>query len=262
MLVTYHHFCGNGQSDSSLDRILYSKSQQQTEILLNIQCKLTEPFIASHHDLIISCWYLKKQPLEESTTTLDAPLVSNKRRNVVWTDDGIEQYQNCVATHLSRIQQLWLQNPTRTSVSLLLESTNEILTSFASLTNKTFPLDGSGKSRANFTPKPVRLSQNALKKLNREIRRTTEQYGVNDHLVSMKNEYNKARIEHRKLERRFKAQAAIERDQKLSSGPSHVFSSIRAAKRSKSAKIQKLIVARKLIWENLLKMASLIQFHN
>ena len=144
---------GDGRSDPSLDRILYSKSQQQKEILLSIQCKLTEPLITSHHDLIISCWYLQDQPLEQCTSSLEAPLVNNKRRKVVWTDDGIEQYQNCVASHLSRIQGLWLKDPTRTSVSLLLQSTNEILTSFASFTNKTVPLDGSSKVMCKYHSK-------------------------------------------------------------------------------------------------------------
>ena len=55
---TYHHFLGGGNSDSFLDKILYSSSLPSPEVLLKIFCKLEDPLINSHHDLILSTWKL------------------------------------------------------------------------------------------------------------------------------------------------------------------------------------------------------------
>ena len=45
---TYHHFQGNGMSDSNLDRPLFSKSLKYPESLKKIHCKLEEPAVDSH----------------------------------------------------------------------------------------------------------------------------------------------------------------------------------------------------------------------
>ena len=244
---TYHHFVGNGLSDSFLERILFSRSLAQHEILLNIHCKQTEPLIASHHDLLVSSWSIPHVAIQEvPTNNTVAPMIENKRVRVVWSDEGVEEYQKLVAPHISRIQELWLSTLSRTSVSLLLQSTNNIFTSFASHTNKTFPLDGSCKPRSHSTQRTVRLSQNALKKQNKHLRKATEEcVNNNTDINSLKEEYNKSRIQHRKLEREFKARASYKRDQNLSRGPSFVFNSIRSAKRCKAGKIHKLTVGKK-----------------
>ena len=240
---TYHHFLGQGMSDSSLDRIMFSKSVNKPETLLNIHCKLTDPLVASHHDLLVSSWTSDGQENEEqSSINVEAPILVNNRCRVVWSDEGIAEYQRIAGPHLLRIQELWLQNPTKTSLSLLLDSTNRILSSCAAFTNKTFPLDSSQKPRPSFTPKPVKQSQKALNKLNKELREAIK--NSKPDAASLKLLHSKARIAHRKLERSFKAKASVERDQKLSKGSSHIFSLIRSAKRNKSGKIQKLIVGK------------------
>ena len=245
---SYHHFVGNGQSDSNLDRILFSKSQGHEEALLEIICKQTEPLINSHHDLLISSWCLptiaKAEP--DSSQNIVAPKLDNNRAKVLWTDEGIEQYQNLVSPHFTRLQNLWLKNPTLTSVSLLLQSTNKILTQCAEATNKTIPLSGPKMAKKFSTPKPVRVSQNALKKMNKHLRKVTEGHttGMAD-VVKLKNNYNTARLAHRKLERQYKAKDSYVRDQNLSKGPSFVYKSIKASKRSRVRKIQKLTVGKK-----------------
>ena len=55
---TYHHFTGGGLSDSHLDRLLYCDSVQHPEVLWSIYCKSEEPFINSHHDLVVSVFSL------------------------------------------------------------------------------------------------------------------------------------------------------------------------------------------------------------
>jgi len=56
---TYHHFVGNGTSDSDLDKLLYSP--QPAEKLTNVICKLSNPLVNSLHDVIISTLTFQQQ---------------------------------------------------------------------------------------------------------------------------------------------------------------------------------------------------------
>ena len=49
---TYHHFTGEGKSDSFLDRVFFSSSDTSFESLTEIECSKENPIIDSHHDLI------------------------------------------------------------------------------------------------------------------------------------------------------------------------------------------------------------------
>ena len=90
---TYHHFLGNGRSDSFLDRILFSDNAHKHETVSHIECKLENPLNDSHHDLIISSWHFLNESTEISTDeNIEAPLVDNKRVKVLWTDHGIDMY--------------------------------------------------------------------------------------------------------------------------------------------------------------------------
>ena len=53
---TYHHFMGNGDSDSHLDRIICSVKPNKMEKLVEILCKHHNPWISSLHDAILSSW--------------------------------------------------------------------------------------------------------------------------------------------------------------------------------------------------------------
>ena len=105
---SYHHFTGNGKSDSNLDKLLFSKSLNTSESLKVILCKLSNPAVDSHHDVIISSFNL---PLVEqkvaSSRNVVAPKIENHRTKVFWSDSGIEGYQDLVVPELERIQQLW-----------------------------------------------------------------------------------------------------------------------------------------------------------
>ena len=185
-----------------------------------------------------------------SEDNLVAPKVDNKRLKVVWCDAGVEEYQSIVAPHLSRLQNLWLTSPSRSQISLLLEATNNLLSSSAARTNKTISLDGSSKpKRKNFTPKHIRISQNSLLKKYKHFQKILSS-GDTCKLASLKKNYNKARDQHRKLERRYKAEQSSLRDETLfsicSSNPSLIFKSIKSSKRSTAGKIQKLNVGHKV----------------
>ena len=164
----------------------------------------------------------------------------NKRLKVFWSDSGIEEYQNIVVPHLLRLQDLWLSSSSRTSSSLLLEATNNALTSSALLTNKTIALDGTRRpKRKDFTPRPIRLSQNNLLKKYKVIQKALSNGDIAN-ASKLKVEYSKARTLHRKLERAYKAEQSWKRDQSLFSicgkDPSPVFKNIKSSKRTNGGK--------------------------
>ena len=99
---TYHHFVGNGQSDSFLDKLFFSRTLPKSELLITIYCKLSDPFIESHHDMIISSWFLPAMTAAPITTeNVVALKVKNNRVKVLWSDEGIEEYQLLIIPHLT-----------------------------------------------------------------------------------------------------------------------------------------------------------------
>ena len=138
---TYHHFLGGGESDSFLDKVMFPKHLLHPETLVRIICKLNNPLIDSHHDMILSSWTLLDEIQEEdSPENVAAPIIPNLRQKVLWSDAGIEAFQEAVLPHLTRLQEIWLPNPSKSSLAFLPESTTNLLISCASSTNKTFSL--------------------------------------------------------------------------------------------------------------------------
>ena len=139
--TTYHHFTGNGSSDSLLDRLLYKSCRHITEQLNEVVCKLDYPLITSCHDVLLSSW---QNPVLEQKIQPDhmkkAPRITNNRFKTVWTDEGVVAYQQLIVPHLNRLQELWLSTPSKTALSLLMNATNDVLTECAKATNKVCPL--------------------------------------------------------------------------------------------------------------------------
>ena len=52
--LTYHHFMGNGESDSYLDKICFSSELIYQELLFMHLCKLDEALIWSQHDILLT----------------------------------------------------------------------------------------------------------------------------------------------------------------------------------------------------------------
>ena len=103
---TYHHFLGNGSSDSHLDRIMYSKHLSPSEQLKETHCKLTDPLGESHHDVLVSVALLPHQPQTEDEwhgKTIN-PKMEKKRPKVKWSEAGIEDYSKIVTPLLQQIQ--------------------------------------------------------------------------------------------------------------------------------------------------------------
>ena len=52
---TYHHFVGNGKSDSYLDKVLVL-IPKAVEVIETIICGHSDPLVASHHDIVLTNW--------------------------------------------------------------------------------------------------------------------------------------------------------------------------------------------------------------
>ena len=246
---SYHHFTGNGLSDSFLDKILFSETVRREEKLVTQHCKLENPLINSHHDILVSQWFSQANAtFDTSEENITAPRVENKRLKVFWSETGVEEYQAIVSPHLSQLQELWLASPSRSTLSLLLNSTNELLSSCASLTNKTIPLTGPTQRKNKKVPLPILKSQTNLLMQRRLVRAATDQESQN--VKELTDNYKKARIAHRKLERLHKAEESRKRDEKLfeltTKNPYSIFKSIKATKRGVATKIHKLNVGEKV----------------
>ena len=238
---TYHHFKGNGSSDSHLDRIMFSNNLPHTEQLVSIICKHDNPLVASHHDIVLTSWSLTNLCEKAASEELvKAPKITNNRSKVIWTEEGIEAYQDLVAPHLHRLQELWLSTKSsKTSLSLLLESTNRILTTSASKSNKAIALSSRPSPKSKKIPPQVKLSSRRLLNLSKKLNQLLKHP---DAYRSLKLEYRQARADHRKLVRQVKAMDASNRDTSLLANPSLTFKRIRASKRNNVGKINLLYV--------------------
>lgn len=244
---TYHHFLGNGSSDSFLDKLMFSSSLAVQESLVKIICKLSNPLVESHHDILFSSWSLPViLPPDDNDENVVAPKVENSRHRVVWTESGIEAYQELVVPHLQRLQDLWLSSPpTYTCIALLLNATSSVLTSCASSTNRTISLASRSSQQSRRTPKPVRISARKLLCMSKRINVLSQSSNDSDVVAKARADYRKSRIEHRKLCRQFKARDAERRDQSLLSDPKATYANIKLRKRGMARRINKLSVGSK-----------------
>ena len=135
---SYHHFPGHGSSDSELDVLLYSKGEGISEQLLNIVCKHHTPQVESHHDLLLSlCSVLPVQtPSKDKSKNVIAPKLKNTRHRIIWNEDTWSDYKALVSSHLPRIREQWWDTSSEISMTILLQTTNMVLSQSALLFNK------------------------------------------------------------------------------------------------------------------------------
>ena len=169
---SYHHFTGSGASDSHLDRLLYPCSAHHLEVLMTIYCRNDEPLLNSRHDLIVSKFSLnplKNIPPCSTSANLTASHVVNARTKTVWSETGIAHYQEIVQPHFRRIRELWLNSSSKASMSLLLQATNDIMSSSSALTNQSISLNTPVQEKSKRIPKAIKRSQASLLRINRKV---------------------------------------------------------------------------------------------
>ena len=241
---TYHHFVGNGTSDSELDVILHQ--QKAPEKLIKIFCKLLYPELTSHHDAIFSVFTIPSASTshhDESENVFVAPKVPNTRIKIHWSDEGIARYQSFLGSSLSRLRDTWLDPDSKNCMSVLLQSTNAILKMCAQSCNKFTRISEPHRPKSSSKPKYLVQSEKSLRKSHRILRNTPQQSTIYHHL---KSRHQLKRRQHSRLLRYARLQESYVRDRKLDSlcskKPVSAFSSIRSVRNLKNKRINKLKV--------------------
>ena len=157
---TYHHFVGQGKSDSQLDVLLHS--EMAIESLTQVICKLSNPLVTSHHDVLLSSFSLKSKKPALTPDLPCAPRIPNKRVKVHWCKPGIEEFKKCVGDNLARLRSTWLDPSSVASISVLLQSTNSFLDRCARETNPTTCLSSSAPPKSARKPLYVIISERKL----------------------------------------------------------------------------------------------------
>ena len=163
---THHHFQGEGLFDAQLDLLLYSGPSEHSEHLSSIVCKLQNPLVESHHDIVVSSFSLPQVITSlDSKENVVAPKVLNDRVKILWDSENIPYYQSLLASNLTNIRDLWSNPSSPSSISILLSSTNDALSSAAKISNKYILLSKEVKPRSVEHPE-IRAAQSNLLEAN------------------------------------------------------------------------------------------------
>ena len=243
---TYHHFTGDGISDSEIDVILCTPKAE--EYVTKIICKKEYPFFDSHHDIIISKFLLPQITIPEPNAKLiAAPRIALERQKVIWSDEGIADFQNLVSPHLKRLRAAWIQSPSKSLFSVLLTSTNDILTKASSETNQTIDINLKHTIKSVKKPAEVEASEASQKKAFNSLQTLIRDKSSSpDQVERARLDLKLSKKYLRKTIRRTNLRTSIKRDERLSDisskNPAAVHSFIKSSKNSSSSQIQKLVV--------------------
>ena len=133
---SHHHFLGDGLYDAQLDVLLYAGPPEKADHLNEIICKLDNPLVESHHDVIVSTIPISRVSVPQTESVPTAPRVPNNRVKIIWDDTNTPLYQSLLSNNLSSIRERWAEESSLTCFSLLLSSTNDALMSAATASNK------------------------------------------------------------------------------------------------------------------------------
>ena len=256
--MTYHHFMGHGQFDSDLDVLLYSNCEVEGchavhEELVTLHCKLEDSSIDSHHDLLISSASIPTQQLDgvDKSENISAPRVENNRERIVWTEEGKFRFHEITSQLLPDIRSRW-QADSKASLSVLLQTTNFLLQTAASQTNKVVSLSSlSPVAKAPRIPRVVKKSGNSVAKAHSLFKAISADINI-DHekLDQVRRKLKCLRQSHRKLVRKLRMKKNLKRDSRLcslfSDYPGDCFSDIRKLKRTSRKSLHKLHVDSKV----------------
>ena len=241
---TYHHFLGNGVSDSQLDVLL--RSENSSETLHTIFCKHEDPQISSHHDALLSSFYLPKlllPPPDPEENPL-APRISNDRVKIQWTENGTEDYKKLVAENLARMRSNWLDSSSSSSFAVLIQSTNSFLNKCAKESNSFVQLNSPPQEKSTKKPTFLKVSEANLCRSYRSLRKAASASSPQYAFISMT--HKEAKRAHKRLQRQFDMREASKRDRVLDSirseHPSQAFRRLRRLKNSRSEKVSKMKV--------------------
>ena len=245
---TYHHFQGDGASDSEIDVLLFSSKEHVSEQLLQINCKLDDFRVDSHHDVLLSVCNvppLLLPPVDKSKNIV-APKLVNNRHKIIWSEESIEDYKSTVSTHLPRIREQWLNPSSQKSMSILIECTNMVLSESAQRFNKTVSLSSPPTMRSAKVPPIITRSNNSLARVSKllRIQKKDPRFSIQQvERTSIK--FKRLKSKHQQLVRKHRMLENSKRDEKtfsvLNSASSDLFRVVRSYRKSSNIAVNKLI---------------------
>ena len=246
---TYHHFLGDGAFDSEIDVLLHH-GNDISENLVEIICKLDSPFVNSHHDAILSSCSIPGAEIPTPDDNLVvAPRVPNNRTKVIWNEEGIEQYEKILGSALSDLRVRWGNSGSRSSLSLLLSSTYQLLSYAAVSTNKSIDLSSSFSKKPIICP-AVKLAERKVLKCKKLLDKIVDNDPTKDLIENAKEELRAARASLRQATRSEQSSLRNKRDAALcdilSTNPYSVHHAIKASKNASDSGIQNLKVGDKV----------------
>ena len=249
---SHHHFTGLGLFDAQLDVLLYQIQNSPVETVQDIICKLSHPLVNSAHDIIISACPLKPQaiPGRDLSENVVAPKIQNMRIKILWDNDNTPFYQDLVSDSLVRLRQTWSDSSSPASVSVLLQSTNDLLSTCAAASNKSIKLAKQSTIKPSSDP-TVSAAQAKLLRLSKLVQRlASSDSTTEDQLNDAKRAVSAARSKCKRIDNASKMLACNERDtlvhSVLSSNPGALYRSLKTSKNSQSSRIHSLSVGDKV----------------
>ena len=248
---TYHHFVGNGKFDSEIDLLLQSSNKNVSECVTKIMCKHENPGMLSHHDIIMSSFTI---PIKDESplpaNLISAPKCDHSRVKIIWSLEGQNEYSELVGTHLRQAREQWLDASSQISMSVLLSTTNNILSKCATMTNKFVSLGAKTVIRSKPTPKLIRIAANKMSKAHKKYKSTaaSHKYKVSE-VAHAKLIFSKAIKKYRQAVRQNRLQESLERYQQLDQildNPASAFRYIKSCRKTKPTQIEQLTVGDKV----------------
>ena len=237
---------GNGASDSSIDVILHRNSALKfSEKVKTILCSKTDSRVDSKHDIIVTELTLPFTDLPPAKPIESPPSIANTKHRILWSEEGILKYRELLSNTLLSLQDNWKNPPSPVSFSVLLQCTNEAITSAAKLTNKVVDLSKEKPPPKVYVPLDVTAASKAKKDAHLELQKvTSDPSSTHSEQVLAKSKFSDARRGHRRVWRRHQAAEEHERDRKLSSicskNPAEAFKLLKSVRATSSSKISEI----------------------
>ena len=142
-----------------------------------------------------------------------------------------------VSNHLPSLRQFWSNSMSQSHVSVLLQSTNGILSHAARITNNFVNLGSEMNVKSKFKPKQIIRSEACLRKAHKNLKTVLGSLSSNtNEITEARILHKKCRQDHRRIIRYFNLQNAIRRDETLNTILTHIPSSAhKSLKRSKTS---------------------------
>ena len=251
---SYHHFVGDGCFDSEIDVLLYHGPDGVSEHLDQIICKLESPLVNSQHDVILSTCSLPTSPIPPNDDDLViAPRIANDRIKIVWSEDGIDDYESLVGSSLSEMREQWGNPNSISSISVLLSSTYSCLSFAAKSTNKSIDLGSTHLPKPHCSP-DIRSKEKKVLKAREKLELVMADSPTLSAIQDAKQSLRLAKASLRQAVRKESSDFRNKRDEKfsslISSDPSAAFRLIKSTKAASSSSINNLKVGDKLYTDN------------